>query len=67
MSLPPTTTSTRAHIHNRHLPTVFPARGKAESGFGLQLGTKNSQNPGGLVLIKGLVFVNLRSLPRTQS
>lgn len=33
-------------------------------GPGLHFGTKNSQNPGGLVRIKGLfMFVNLRSLP----
>lgn len=54
--------------HTCRLSTAFPAGGTAGHGPGLQLGTKSSQNPGSLVLIKGLLlFVNLHSLPRIEA
>ena len=67
MSLPWATTNARARTRTPRLPSVFPAGVRSCAGPDLQLGTKNSQNPGSLALIKGLlVFVNLSSVPGTE-
>ena len=42
-------TYTATHIPRPHLPTNFPAGGKAENNPGLEFGTKNNENVGGLI------------------